>query len=97
MKTFTEHIIALRSRLKKFGVDIDDPTIMLNNNEITVNNSSNIKSTLFKNHISIAYHLVRHKVVAGVVNIRWISMIDNVSDTLTNILTESNRKTLFVD
>ena len=66
-----------------FGVDIDDPTIMLNNNEITVNNSSNIKSTLNKKQSSIAYHLVCQNVAAGVVKIGWVSTADNIADALT--------------
>ena len=41
-----------------FGVDIDDPVIMLNGNKSEVNNSSKIKSILNKNHGSIYYHLV---------------------------------------
>ena len=72
MNTCTEHIIALRFKLQMFGIDIDVPAIMLNDNESAVNNSSNIESTLNKKHISIAYHLVCQNVVSKVVNIGWI-------------------------
>ena len=69
MKICTEHIIALRFKLKIFGIDIDGPAIMLNANESAVNNSSKIEYTLNKKHSSIGYHLVCHNVAAGVVNI----------------------------
>ena len=72
MKTCTEHIIALRSKLRMFQVHIDGPAIMLNDNERAVNNIPNIKSTLKKKHIPIAYHLVNLNVAAGVVKIGWI-------------------------
>ena len=69
-----------------FGVDIDGPTIILNDNESAVNNISKIKSTLNKNHSSIAYHLIHQNVGAGVVNIGWISTANNISDALTKRL-----------
>ena len=50
MNTCTEHIIELRFKLQMFGVYIDGPAIMLNDNESAVNNSSNIESTLNKKH-----------------------------------------------
>ena len=50
MKTCTEHIIALRFKLQMFEVDIDGPAIVLNDNEIAGNNSSNIESTLNNKH-----------------------------------------------
>ena len=97
MKTFIEHIIALRSRLKKFGVDIDDPTIMLNVKKISANNSSNIECIMNKKHILIAYHLIRQNVEVGVVNIGWILKTDNIVEKLTTRLTEAKRKKLFGD
>ena len=69
MNTCTEHIISLRFKLQMFGVDIDGPDIMLNDNESAVNNSSKIGSTLNKKHRSIAYHLVCQNFAAGVVKI----------------------------
>ena len=52
-----------------FGIDIDVPAIMSNDNKIAVNNSSNIKSTLNKKHSSIAYHLALQNVADVVVMI----------------------------
>ena len=69
MKTCMVNIIALRLKLRMFGVDIYGPAIMMNDNEIALDNSSNIESTLNKKHSSIAYHIVCHNVAAGVVNI----------------------------
>ena len=72
MKTYTEHITALRFRLRIFELDIAGPAIMLNDNTVAVNNSSNIEFTLNRNHISIACHLVCQNVAAGVVKIGLI-------------------------
>ena len=72
-----------------FGVDIDGPAIILNDNESAVNNSSKIESTLNKKHISIAYHLVLQHFAAGVLEIGLILTADNIADALTNILTEA--------
>ena len=58
MKTCTEHIIASIFKLQMFGLDIDVPTIILNENYIVVNNISNIESILKKKHSLTAYHLV---------------------------------------
>ena len=69
MKTCMEHGISLRFKLQMYGVDIDGPSIILNDNESAVNNSSNIEYTLKKKYISIAYHLVCQNFAAGVVKI----------------------------
>ena len=95
MKTCTEHIILLKFKLRMFGVDIDGPTIMLNNNKIVVNNNSKIESTLSKKHRSISYHLDHHNFAAGLVKIGWMSTADNIADASTKILTESKKKILF--
>ena len=50
-----------------FGVDIDGPAIMLNDNESAADNISNIESTLKKKNSSIAYHLFCQNVAAEVV------------------------------
>ena len=72
-----------------FGVYIYGPAIILNDKRSAVNSSSNIEYTLNKKHISIDYHLVRQNVVSIVVHIRCISTEDNISETLTKILTEA--------
>ena len=95
MQKLTEHIIAFRLNLGMFGVDIYGTAIILNDNKSEVNNSSKIRSALNKKHGSIAYHLIRQNISAGVVQIGWISTSDNIAGKLTEILTEAKRKTLF--
>ena len=97
LKTCTESIIALQFKLRMFGVPIDGPAMVLNDNQSAVNNSSKLESTLNKKHSSIAYHLVRHNVAAGVVKIGWINTNDNIADPLTKRLTEAKRSKLFGD
>ena len=95
MKTGTAHIIALQFKLRIFRVYNNVPTIMLNDNESAVNNSSKIESTLDKKQSSIYYHLVHHNVAAVVIKIVWILTTDNVTDALTKRLMEANSKLLF--
>ena len=53
LKTCTESIIALRFKLRMFGVPINGPALVLNDNQSTVNNSSKIESIFNKKHKSI--------------------------------------------
>ena len=48
-----------------------------------------------KKHNSIAYHLVRWNVEAGVVRIGWIEGISNIADALTKRLVAARRSELF--
>ena len=52
-----------------FGIPIDGELRVLNYQKSVVDSSSKLESKLKKNHNSIAYHLVRWNVVAGVVRI----------------------------
>ena len=71
LKTCVEHIIALRLKLRIFGIPIDGDLKILNDNKSVVNISFKLESIMKKRHNSIAYHLVRWNVVAGVVQIGW--------------------------
>ena len=95
LKTCTEHVMALRFKLRMFGIPIDGETKILNDNKSVVDSSSKIESTLNKKHSSIAYHLVRQAVAAGIVRVGWIEGISNIADALTKRLTKLRRDTLF--
>ena len=97
LKVCTESIIALRFKLRMFGVPIEGPALVLNDNQSAVNNSSKLESTLNKKHSSIAYHLVRENVAAGVVKVGWVPTDSNIADPLTKRLTETKRSKLFGD
>ena len=57
MRTCTEHIVALRYKLRMFGVHIDGPAKALSDNNAVINNSSKIESTLNKN--IVRWHIMQ--------------------------------------
>ena len=67
----------------------------MNENKSVMDSSSKLESTLNKKHNSIAYHLVRWNVAAGVVRIGWIEGILNIAYALTKILAAARRSKLF--
>lgn len=95
MKTCMEAIVALRYKLRMFGVPIDGPTKVLCDNQSVVNNSSKIDSVLNKKHSSIAYHAVRWAVAASVMIVGKILGEVNLSDAMTKRLTAKRREYLF--
>ena len=65
------------------GVPLDGPAIVRADNMSVIKNSSIPESTLKKKSNSIAYHYVREKVAAGVVEIYYESTETNLADMLT--------------
>ena len=94
-KICIEYIMALRFKLRMFGVPINGPTRVLCDNENVVKNLSLIASTLNKKHSPIAYHSVRWNVVAGVVVMAWIDMNYNLADAMTKRPSVEKRQQLF--
>ena len=97
MKACVEHIIALRFKLRMFGIPVDGESRILNDNKSVVDSSSKLDPTLNKKHNSIACNLVIQNVAAGVVQIRWIESISNISDAFTKRLAAARRSKLFGD
>ena len=95
LKTCVEQIMAIRFKLRMFGIPIDGTTSVLCDNESMVNNASKIESVLHKKHVAIAYHAVRWAVAAGVVRVGWISTHDNIADAMTKRLPAVKRDHLF--
>ena len=92
-----EAIVALRFKLRMFGVAIDGETKVLCDNQAVVNNSSKIQSTLNKKHNSLAYHAVRWSVAAGIMKVGKILGDYNLADAFTKRLTAHKRDQLFGD
>jgi hypothetical protein len=61
-----ELIVALRYKLRMFGVPIDGPANVFCNNRGVVMNASTPDYTLQKKHNSINYHAVREAAAAGI-------------------------------
>ena len=90
-----ESILALRYKLRMFGVPIDGPADTLCDNQSVVNNTSKIESALNKKHSSVAYHAVRWAVAAGVLRVGKVDTEENLADAMTKILSAAKRDYLF--
>ena len=91
-----ENKTSLSFKLRILGIPVVDPIKILCGNESLINNYSILSSILNKNHISIAYHVVRCHIAAGLVKFAWIDTSSNLVDAMTNILTSEKRGALFV-
>ena len=87
MKTCVEEIIALRYKMRMFGMVIVGPASILCDNRSVVDNTSKLSSKLNKKHNSIAYHAVRWARAANIIRVGWIEGRDNLADALTKRLT----------
>jgi hypothetical protein len=80
-------IVALRYKLRSFGVEIEGPTnVFCDNEAVTKNVRSPAESTLNKKSLSICYHGVREAVVAGVIPVVWENTRMNLADLLMKAL-----------
>ena len=64
-------------------------------NKSVVTNTSNVEYSLNKKHSSIAYHFSRWNVAAGVCQIAWVPIGDNIADDMTKRLSKDTRDYLF--
>ena len=80
-------IVALRYKLRMFGVPIEGPTNVFCDNRGVVKNVSIPESTLMKKHNAINYHVVREAVAAGILRVGKEDGETNLADLLTKVLT----------
>jgi hypothetical protein len=94
MKTAAEQIMALRYKLRMFGIPIEGPANVFCDNEAVVTNSSIPTSTIKKKHLSICYHLVRSYCAAGGMRVTKENGKTNLSDILTKLMPGSQKRRL---
>jgi hypothetical protein len=87
-------IVALRYKLRMFGVPINGPAKTYCDNQGVVKNVSIPESVLSKKHNAINYHAVREAVAARIMQVAKEDGDSNLADLLTKPLTESRRVTL---
>ena len=95
MKACMESVVAMRYKLRMFGVPVDTPADVLCDNQSVVNNSSKISSVLNKKYCSIAYHAVRWSVAADILRVGKVDTEHNLADAMTKRLTAEKRNHLF--
>ena len=91
MRICKELIVALRYKLRMFGVPIDGPANVFCDNQGVVNNASRPESTLMKKHNAINYHIVREAAAAGILRVGKEDGQTNLADILTKIITGERR------
>ena len=89
-------LVALRIKLKMFGVPLDGPANVFCDNDGVRKNVSIPKSTLNKKHNSINYHVVRESVAAGIMCVAKEDTETNLVDGLMKLLSfDCKRNLLF--
>ncbi len=94
MRQAKEMIVALRYKLRMFGVGIRGPANVYCDNAGVVKNTSIPESTLTKKHLSIAYHSVREAAAAGIIRVAKEDGETNLADLLTKLLSKPRRDKL---
>jgi len=79
-------IVALRYKLRMFGIPINGPANVFCDNRGVVKNLSIPESTLLKKHNSINYHAVREAAAAGILRVGKEDGDTNLSDILTKVV-----------
>jgi len=86
MRIAVEAVLELRYKLRMMGINIEDTTNVLTDNQAIVFNTQFPSSNLKKKHNAVAYHKCREAVAAGIIRTGHIRSEDNVSDILTKPL-----------
>ena len=81
-----EMILEYRYKLRMIGVEVNEPSILLVDNQSVVTNATLPSSCLKKKHNAIAYHKVREAVAAEIIRIAYIKSWENWADILTKPL-----------
>ena len=76
----------LQIRLKRFGIPINEPSNVLCDNNVVVNNTSISESTLFKMHDSINRLIVCKFDEAGIMRVAKEDIGMNLADALTKLV-----------
>lgn len=90
-----EMVVALRYKLRMFGVPILGPAAVLCDNQGVVKNCSLPASALSKRHNAINYHSVREAAAAGIIIVGKEDGMTNLADAFTKILGRERRTQLF--
>ena len=89
-----EQIVALRYKLRMFGVPLEGPARVFCDNQGVVNNTSLPESVLTKKHQQLNYHAVREAVAQGILQVGKEDTMTNLADLLTKLLTSQRRRYL---
>jgi hypothetical protein len=94
MRIATERIIALRYKLRMFGIPMTGATNVLGDNESVVNSASKVEARLNKKHNAICFHTVREASAAKWIRVGWEPTASNIADIFTKMLDTEQRRNL---
>ena len=86
--------MALRYKIRMFGVPIEGPCNVFCDNSGVVKNASIPESTLMKKHNAINYHGIREAVAARIIRVGKEDGLTNLADIFTKVLPSDRRKAL---
>ena len=95
LRTARNMIVALRYKLRMFGIPIMGAASVLCDNQGVVKNTSLPESALSKRHNAINYHAVREAVAAGIIRVGKEDGVTNLADVFTKVLGKNRRYELF--
>ena len=87
-------VVAMRYKLRMFGVPLVGPAEIFCDNQGVVKNTSIPESVLSKKHNAINYHSVREAAAAGVLRVQKEDTITNLADLFTKVLPQPRRQEL---
>ena len=89
--------MALRYKLRMFGVPQYGPTDTMCDNQGVAKNTSLPQSTLGKKHNAVNYHVVREAAAGGILGVGKEDTETNLADLLTKILGWQRRHQLLLN
>ena len=94
LRTARDMIIAMRYKLRMFGVPLEGPAQVFCDNQGVVKNTSVPESVLTKKHNAVNYHAVREAAAAGVLEVHKEDTATNLADLFTKVLPSDRRREL---
>ena len=95
LRVARDMIVALRYKLRMFGIPVRGPASVLCDNQGVVKNASLPDSALSKHHNAINYNIVRESAAAGILQVGKEDENTNLADSFTKILPLRRRYNLF--
>ena len=89
-----EMVVALRYKLRMFGVSIDGPANAFCDSNGVVKNRTIPASMLAKKHNAINYHAIREAVAAKILRVGKEDGMTNLADLFTKVMTADQRRAL---
>jgi hypothetical protein len=90
----TKDVMWWRPLLKQLGYDTSAPTLLLNDNQGSIQLAHNGDNSTRSKAIDVKYHLIRQELREKTINLSYVSTEHNVADILTKGLTRDRHRLL---